>query len=127
MGSGVSSGRAAKTSDPTVDARKPSQVQHQTSIHYNFIKDNYLTMFRALQVFLALICLVLSIQAVVTTSSDVDHVKESSVSVPVGKLPLTKSSQAASLNGPVVIANQPSAVSANLRTKEENEVDLEGM
>ena len=31
MGSGVSSGRAAKTSDATVDARKPSQVQPQAT------------------------------------------------------------------------------------------------
>jgi len=70
---------------------------------------------------------VLSIQAVVTASSDVDHVKESSVTVPGVKLPPTVTSLAASLKGPVVIANQPSAVSANLRKIEENEVDLEGM
>lgn len=31
MGSGVSSGRAAKTSDASVDARKPPQVQHQST------------------------------------------------------------------------------------------------
>ena len=84
-------------------------------------------MSRALKVFFAFICLVLSIQAVVIASSDVDHDKEVSVTVPVGKLPLTKSSQAAVLNGSVVIASQPLAVSENLRQKEENEVDLEGM
>ena len=84
-------------------------------------------MFRALKVFFAFICLVLSIQAVVIASSDVDPVKEASVTVPVGKLPLTKSSQAAVLNGSVVIASQPLAVSANLRKKEENEVDREGV
>jgi hypothetical protein len=84
-------------------------------------------MFRALKVFFAFICLVLSIQAVVRTSSDVDHVKESSVTVPGVKLPFTITSPAAGLKGPVVIASQPSAVSANLRKKEEVEVDLEGL
>ena len=84
-------------------------------------------MFRALKVFFAFICLVLSFQAVVTASSDVAHANEVSVTVPVVKLPPTVTSPAASLNGPVVIANQPSAVSANLRKKEENEVDLEGL
>ena len=84
-------------------------------------------MFRALKVFFAFICLVLSIHAEVTASADVDHVTEAPVTVTVGKLPLTKSSQAAVLNGPVVIASQPLAVSANLRKKGENEVDLEGM
>ena len=80
-------------------------------------------MFRALKVFFAFLYLVLSIQAVVTASSDVAHANEVSVTVPV----VTVTSPAASLNGPVVIANQPSAVSANLRKKEENEVDLEGI
>ena len=82
-------------------------------------------MFRALKVFFAFICLVLSIQAVVTASSDVDHVKESSVTVP--GLTLTTPSAGLTLKGPVVIASQPSAVSANLRKKEEVEVELEGM
>jgi hypothetical protein len=84
-------------------------------------------MFRALKVFFAFLYLVLSIQAVVIAASDVDHANEVSVTVSVVKLPLTVTSPAASLNGPVVIANQPSAVSANLRKKEENEVELEGM
>ena len=84
-------------------------------------------MFRALKVFFAFLCLVLSIQAVVTASSDVDNVKESSVTVPGVKLPLTVITPTVVLKRPVVIANQPSAVSANLRKKEENEVDLEGM
>ena len=76
-------------------------------------------MFRALKVFFAFICLVLSIHAVVTTSADVDHVTGASVTDPTLKFPPT-------LNGPFVDASQPSAVSANLR-KEEIEVDLEGM
>ena len=86
-------------------------------------------MFRALKVFFAFICLVLSIQAVVTTSSDVDNVKESSVTVPgiQLQLPLTLTTPTVILKGPVVIASQPSTVSANLRKKEEIEVDLEGM
>jgi hypothetical protein len=79
-----------------------------------------------LKVFFAFISLVLSIQAVVTTS-DVDNVKESSVTVPEVKLPFTITSPTAVLKGPVVIASQPLAVSANLRKKEENEVELEGM
>jgi len=83
-------------------------------------------MFRALKVFFTFICLVLSIQAVVTTSSDVDNVKESSVTVPGVQLPLTLTTPAAGLNGPVVIASQPSTVSANLRKKEDIEVNLEG-
>jgi len=82
-------------------------------------------MFRALKVFFAFICLVMTIQAVVTASADVDHANDVSVTVPVVKLPLTVTSLAASQNGPVVIANQPSAASANLRKKEENEVELE--
>ena len=81
-------------------------------------------MFRALKVFFAFICLVLSIQAVITTSSDVDHVKESSVTDPRVKLPLNLKTSTAVLNGPV---SQPLAVSANLRKKEEIEVELEGM
>jgi hypothetical protein len=84
-------------------------------------------MFRALNVFFAFLCLVLSIQAVVTTSSDVGHVKESSVTDPTLKFPPTITTPTATLNGPVVIASQPSAVRANLRKKEENEVKLEGM
>ena len=72
--------------------------------------------------------LVLSIHAVVTASSDVDHVKELSVTDPRVNPPTqTTPSAGLTLNGPVVIANQPSTVSANLRKKEENEVDLEGM
>jgi hypothetical protein len=43
------------------------------------------------------------------------------------KLPFTLTNPASTLNGPVVIASQPSAVSANLRKKEEIEVDVEGM
>jgi hypothetical protein len=77
-------------------------------------------MFRALKVFFAFLHLVLSIQAVVTASADINHDKESSVTLPGGKL-------AASLNGPVVLASQASPLSANLRKKEENEVDLDGM
>jgi len=84
-------------------------------------------MFRALKVFFVVICLVLSFQAVVTASSDVAHANEVSVTVPVVKLPLPLTTPTAGLNGPVVFASQPSAVSANLRKKEENEVDLEGM
>jgi hypothetical protein len=61
---------------------------------------------------------------VVTASADIDHVKESSVTVPGGKLPLTITSPP---KRPHVIASQPSAMSANLRKKEEIEVDLEGM
>ena len=76
-------------------------------------------MFRALKVFFAFIYLVLSIQAVVTASSDVDHVVTAS-SDPTLKYPPT-------LNGPFRDATQPSAVSANLRKKEEVEVELEGM
>jgi hypothetical protein len=83
-------------------------------------------MFRALKVFFAFICLVLSFQAVVI-ASDVAHANEVSVTVSVVKLPLTVNSPAAGLNGPVVIASQPSAVSANLRKKEENEVELDGI
>ena len=83
-------------------------------------------MFRALKVFFAFLSLVLSIQAVVTTT-DVDHVKEVSVTVTVGELHFTVTSPAAVLNGPVVIASQPSTVRANLRKKEEIEVELEGM
>jgi len=86
-------------------------------------------MFRALKVFFVVICLVLSIQAVVTTSSDVDNVKESSVTVPgiQLQLPLTLTTPTVVLKGPVVIDNRPSAVRANLRKKEEIEVDLEGI
>jgi len=82
-------------------------------------------MFRALKVFFAFIYLVLSIQAVVT-ASDVDHANEVSVTVPVVKLPLTLTPPTVVLIGPVVLASQPSAVRANLRKKEEVEVDLEG-
>jgi hypothetical protein len=84
-------------------------------------------MSRALKVFFAFLCLVLSILAVVSTSADVDHVKESSVTVPGGKLPLTLTIPTAVLKGPVVIANRPSAMSANLRKKEEVEIELEGV
>jgi hypothetical protein len=86
-------------------------------------------MFRALKVYYTFICLVLSIQAVVTTSSDVDNVKESSVTVPgiQLQLPLTLITPTVVLKGPVVIASQPSTVSTNLRKKEENDVELEGM
>ena len=73
-----------------------------------------------MKVFFAFLYLVLSIQAVVTASADVDHDKESSVTLPGVKL-------VASLNGPVVLASQASAVSANLRKKQEYEVELEGM
>ena len=81
-------------------------------------------MFRGLKVFFAFLCLVLSIQAVVTASADV---KEAPDTVPGVKLALTLTTPTAVLKGPVVIASQPSAVSANLRKKEEIEVDLEGM
>ena len=80
-------------------------------------------MFRA---FFASVCLALSIQAVVT-AADVDHRKEASITVPSDKLRNTLTSPAAVLKGPVVIASQASAVSANLRKKEEIEVDVEGM
>jgi hypothetical protein len=84
-------------------------------------------MFRALKVFFVVICLVLSIHAVVAASSEVDHSNEVSVTVPGVKLPLTVITPTDILKGPVVFASQPSAVSANLRKKEEIEVDLEGM
>jgi len=84
-------------------------------------------MFRALKVFFAFICLVLSIQAVVTASADVDHANEVSVTVPVVKLPPTLTTPTVVLIGPVVVASQPSAVRANLRKKVEVEVDLEGL
>jgi hypothetical protein len=84
-------------------------------------------MFRALKVFVAFLSLVLSIQAVVTTTANVGDVKESSVNVTVGKHPFTVTILDSSLNGPVVLVSQPSSVSANLRKKEENKVDLEGM
>ena len=81
-------------------------------------------MFKA---FFAFVCLALSIQALLV-AADVDHVKEASVTVPAGKLPYTLISPAAVLHGPVVIASQASAVSANLRKKEEIEqVDVEGV
>ena len=84
-------------------------------------------MFKALKVFFAFLCLVLSIQAVVTTSSDVAHANEVSVTVPGVKLLPTLTRSAVVLNGTLMIPNQPSALSANLRKKEENEVDLEGV
>ena len=80
-------------------------------------------MFGALKVFFAFICLV---QAVVTASADVDHVTGAPVTDPRVNPP-TQTTPTAVLKGPVVIASQPSAVSANLRKKEENDVDLEGM
>ena len=101
----------------------------ESHFHLNLLKtifisespqNNYSIMFRALKVFFAFLYLVLSIQAVVTASADVDHDKESSVTLPGVKL-------AASLNGPVVLASQASAVSTNLRKKDEIEVELEGM
>ena len=77
--------------------------------------------------FFASVCLVLSIQAVVT-AADVDNAKDASVTVPSDKLHNTLTSPAAVLNGPVVLASQASAVSANLRKKEEIEqVDVEGV
>ena len=76
-------------------------------------------MFRA---FFAYLCLVLSIQALLV-AADVEHVKEASVIVPGVKLPYTLISPAAVLKGPVAIASQASAVSANLRKK----VDVEGV
>ena len=78
-------------------------------------------MFRA---FFASVCLVLAIQAVVT-AADVEHVKEASVNGV--KLPYRLTSPAAVLKGPVAIASQASAVSANLRKKEDVEVDVEGV
>ena len=83
-------------------------------------------MLRALKGFFAFICLVLSIQAVVTASADADHVTGASVTDPRVNPP-TQTTPTAVLNGPVVFASQPSAVSANLRKKEEIEVDVEGM
>jgi hypothetical protein len=77
-------------------------------------------MFRALKVFFAFLYLVLSIQAVVTASADFDHITGASITDPTLKYPPT-------LNGPFRDASQPSAVSTNLRKKEEIEVDLEGM
>lgn len=75
--------------------------------------------------FFASLCLVLSIQAVVA-AADVNIVKEAeSHGV---KLSYAITSTAAVLNGPVVSASQASAVSVNLRKKEEVEVvDLEGV
>jgi hypothetical protein len=81
-------------------------------------------MFRALEGFLKFIFLVLSIQAVVV-ATDVNHHQDAPVNGIT--LPPTLNNPAATLKGPVVIANQASAVSANLRKKEEIEVDLEGV
>ena len=67
----------------------------------------------------------MSIQALVT-AADIGHVKEASINGV--KLAFTLTSPAAVLNGPVVLASQASAVSANLRKKEEIEqVDVEGV
>ena len=74
-------------------------------------------MFRALKVFFVVICLVLSIQAVVTASSDVDHVKESSVIDPASKFPPTLTPPTAGLNGPVVIPQ--STISCERELKKE--------
>ena len=80
-------------------------------------------MFRA---FFASVCLMLSIQALVVTAADVEHVKEASVNGV--KLPYRLTSPAAVLKGPAAIVSQASAVSANLRKKEEIEqVDVEGV
>jgi len=82
-------------------------------------------MFRA---FFAFIFLVLFIQAVISLAApNVDNDKEASVTVTVGMLPFTITSPAATLKGPVGLANQALAVSVNLRKKEEIEVDLEGV
>ena len=82
-------------------------------------------MFRA---FFAFVFLVLFIQAVISlAAANVDNDKEASVTVTVGKLPFNITSPAATLKGPVGHANQVSAVSVNLRKKEEIEVDLEGV
>jgi hypothetical protein len=89
-------------------------------------------MFRALKVFFAFLCLLL------TTTAYVDHVNGASVTVPTTTTTTattttttttttTLTTPSAGLNGPVVIASQPSAVSANLRKNEEDEVDLEGV
>ena len=80
-----------------------------------------------LRAFVASVCLVLSIVAVVT-ATDIEHVKEASVTVSGVRIPLILNSPAAVLKGPVVIVSQASAVSANLRKKEEIEqVDVEGV
>ena len=82
-------------------------------------------MFRA---FFAFIFLVLFIQAIISLAApNVDNDKEASVTVTVRMLPFTITSPAATLKGPVGLANQASAVSVNLRKKEEIEVDLEGV
>ena len=81
-------------------------------------------MFRALEGFLKFVCLVLSIQAVVE-ATDVNHHQDAPVNGIT--LPPTLTSPSATLNGPVVIASQASAVSANLRKNEEIKVDLEGV
>ena len=96
--------------------------------------------------FFASVCLVLSIQAVVA-AADIGHIIEASVTIPSDN---TLTSPAAVLNGPLVLASQASAVlasqaavlarqaaavsssqasavSANLRKKEEIEVDVEGV
>jgi len=73
-------------------------------------------MFRALKVFFAFICLVLSFQAVVT-ASDVAHANEVSVTVSVVKLPPTVTIPAAGLNGPVVIPQ--STISCERELKKE--------
>ncbi len=98
---------------------------HQYFIEVSCLQNNYSIMFRALKVFFAFICLVLSIQAVVA-ATDVDNVTGASVTDPRVNPP-TQTTPTAVLNGPVVFASQPSAVSANLRKKEENDVELEGM
>jgi hypothetical protein len=96
---------------------------HSFIVTLKILLNNYRTMSRALKGFFAFLCLVLSIQAVVSTT-DVDNVNEASVTVPVGKLPYTIISPTAGLKGPV---SQASVVSANLRKKEENDVDVEGV
>ena len=82
-------------------------------------------MFRA---FFAYVCLVLSIQSLVTAADDINHHHQAPGTVPAGTIAFTPTSPAVVLKGPVAIARQASAVSANLRKKEKIEqVDVEGV
>jgi hypothetical protein len=72
-----------------------------------------------------------SIQAVISlAAANVDNDIKASVTLTVGnvrKFPFSITSPAATLKGPVGLANQASAVSVNLRNNKEIEVDLEGV
>ena len=103
--------------------------QTQSLKFHNNNNSNYQTMFEVIpwKGFFASVTysLWVSTQALVT-AADIEHVKEASINGV--KLAFTLISPAAVLNRPVVIASQASAVSANLRKKEEIEqVDVEGV